>query len=108
VAAGLDPGQRAVGFSAIRGGEYLANEIDGLQRRTFGRSSGNWVLEHEFHFGGFARTTGELAAFTEAFRARHGVELDRVYVAKMMYGLFATVKRGDIEPGSSVVALVTG
>jgi 1-aminocyclopropane-1-carboxylate deaminase len=108
VAAGLDPGQRAIGFSAIRGGEYLANEIDRLQRRTFERSSGNWVLEHEFHFGGFARTTDELAAFIKAFRARHGVELDRVYVAKMMYGLFATIRRGDIEPGSTLVALVTG
>jgi 1-aminocyclopropane-1-carboxylate deaminase len=108
VAAGLDPGQRAVGFSAIRGGEYLASEIDRLQRSTFVRNSGNWVLEHEFHFGGFARRTDELAAFTTAFRARHGVELERVYVAKMMYGLFAKVRRGDIEPGSSVVALVTG
>ena len=72
MAAGLDPGQRAIGFSAIRGGEYLANEVDGLQRRTFGRNSGNWVLEPGFHFGGFARTTNELAAFIEAFRARHG------------------------------------
>ncbi len=108
VAAGLHPGQRAIGFTAIRGGEYVANEVDRLQRRTFGRNSGNWVLEHEFHFGGFARTTDELAAFTEAFRARHGIELDRVYVAKMMYGLFAKVQRGDIEPGSRVVALVTG
>jgi 1-aminocyclopropane-1-carboxylate deaminase len=100
VAAGLKPGQRAMGFSAIRGGEYLADEIDRLQRSTFGRNSGNWVLEHEFHFGGFARTTDELAAFAQAFSARHGVELDRVYVAKMMYGLFAKVQRGDIEPGS--------
>ena len=54
-----------------------------------------------------SRTTDELAAFIEAFRARHGVELDRVYVAKM-YWLFAKVKRGDFDPDRSVVALVTG
>jgi 1-aminocyclopropane-1-carboxylate deaminase len=79
VAAGLKPGQRAIGFSAIRGGEYLADEIDRLHRRRFGRNSGNWVLAREFHFGGFARTTDEQAAFAQAFSARYGVELDRLY-----------------------------
>ena len=42
------------------------------------------------------------------FADRHGVTLDRIYVAKMMFGLLSLVERGSIAPGSTVVAVITG
>ncbi|WP_424535008.1 1-aminocyclopropane-1-carboxylate deaminase/D-cysteine desulfhydrase [Sphaerisporangium viridialbum] len=107
IASALPPGCRAVGFPVLKGGEYLAGEVERLQCEAFGTSSPGWSLECGFHFGGFARTTRELGAFIEDFAARHGQALDRVYVAKMMYGIFELVARGAFPPGTRLVAVVT-
>jgi len=42
------------------------------------------------------------------FAARHGTALERVYVAKMMYGSYARAGQGSFVPGSTVVAVITG
>jgi len=108
IAAGLRAGQRAIGFSALKGGQFLTGEIDELQRQAFGSNSGNWTIEHEFHFGGFARKTAELQAFIDTFEQRHRLTLDWVYVAKMIYGIFALAERGVFAPGTRVLAVITG
>lgn len=108
IAAGLRPGQRAIGFSALKGGQFLAAEVDELQRRAFGANSGNWTIEYGFHCGGFAKKPPELQAFIDAFKRRHGLVLDWVYVAKMMYGIFTLIRTGALEPGTRVVAVITG
>ncbi|MDG4830859.1 pyridoxal-phosphate dependent enzyme [Solwaraspora sp. WMMD1047] len=108
IAAGLRPGQRAVGFSALRGGEFLAGEVRRLQTEAFGAPGTNWHLEHGHHFGGFARGTPELAAFIDDFAGRHGLLLDRIYVAKMMFGLFARCEQRAFPVGTTVVAVITG
>jgi 1-aminocyclopropane-1-carboxylate deaminase len=108
IAAGLRAGQRAIGFSALKGGQFLAGEVDELQQQASGSNSGNWTIELEFHFGGFARKTAELQAFIDTFEQRHGLVLDWVYVAKMIYGIFALAERGVLAPGTRVVAVITG
>ncbi|MGI5491552.1 1-aminocyclopropane-1-carboxylate deaminase/D-cysteine desulfhydrase [Microtetraspora malaysiensis] len=106
LAAGLAPGRKAVGFSVLKGGEFLGDEVARLQREALGRVTDNWRVECAFHFGGYARATPELRAFAEDFRVRHGLRLDLVYVAKMMYGIYALAR--ELTPGTVVVALITG
>ncbi|GAA0401555.1 1-aminocyclopropane-1-carboxylate deaminase [Acrocarpospora corrugata] len=108
IAAGLTPGQRAIGFPALRGATYLTNEITRLQHETLGHPTPNWHLETTYHFGGYARTTPELSTFIEDFDHRHGIRLDRIYVAKMMYGLLDMIASGTFSPGTTVVAVITG
>jgi len=108
IAAGLGAGQRAIGFSVLKGGQFLAAEVDKLQRQAFGSNSGNWTIEYDFHGGGFAKKPPELASFIDAFEQRHGLVLDWVYVAKMMYGIFALARNGAFERGTRLVAVVTG
>jgi 1-aminocyclopropane-1-carboxylate deaminase len=55
IAAGLAPGREAIGFSVLKGGQFLVREVESLQRLAFGAPSGNWRIETEFHFGGFAK-----------------------------------------------------
>lgn len=107
IALGLSEGQEAVGFSALKGGEFLTDDVGRLQQE-YGRTTGNWSIETEFHFGGFARRTGELDAFIRDFDERHEITLERIYVAKMMYGIFALVQRRRFTPGTTIVAVVTG
>jgi 1-aminocyclopropane-1-carboxylate deaminase len=112
IAAGLRDGQRAIGFSALRGGaRFLPAAVEALQAAAFGGSPdspGRWVIDDRFHFGGFARRTAELDRFIAEFAARHGLTLDWVYVAKMMYGIYARAGDGSFAPGTTVVAVVTG
>jgi 1-aminocyclopropane-1-carboxylate deaminase len=108
LAANLAPGQRAIGFSVLKGGEFLAAEVERLQRAAYGSGSRNWHIEYGFHFGGYAKRTPELDAFIADWASRHGTVLDRIYVAKMMYGILALTRAGTFPTGTTVVAVVTG
>jgi 1-aminocyclopropane-1-carboxylate deaminase len=101
IAAGLR-GQRALGFAVLKGGRFLDDDV----RRLQGRDTGNWSIEYDFHFGGYAKRTAVLDAFVDDFRGRHGVALDWVYEAKMMYGLFARIADGAFPRGTVVVAVL--
>ena len=101
-------GLRAIGVSVLRGGEFLAGEVGRLQELAVGQRLDNWRVETEFHFGGFARTTVGLNDFAADFAARHALALDRVYVAKMMCGLYALAERGEFARGTTVAAVLTG
>lgn len=107
LAGGLAAGQRAIGFPVLKGG-FLGPEVERLQREAFGGRRGDWTLDERFHFGGYARSSAELEEFAEDFRARHGVALERVYVAKMLYGLTALAEEGAFAAGTNVVAVITG
>jgi 1-aminocyclopropane-1-carboxylate deaminase len=105
IAAGLPDGVRAVGFSSLKGGDFLVEEVRELQRQ-YGKQTANWSIETDFHFGGYARRKPELDRFVEDFRDRHSVTLDWVYEAKMMYGLFELVAAGRFPPGTVIVAVL--
>jgi 1-aminocyclopropane-1-carboxylate deaminase len=107
LAAGLAPGRRAVGIPVLRGG-FLTGDIHDLQRRAFGGPRGDWSLDERFHFGGYARTTDELEAFAADFEQRHGLPVERLYVAKMLYGLLVLAEEGAFPRGTTVAAVVTG
>jgi 1-aminocyclopropane-1-carboxylate deaminase len=108
IALGLRPGQRALGFSVLKNGGFLADEVSRLQREAADRNVGRWDIELGYHFGGYAKTTPELTAFVADFKRRHGLLLDRVYVAKMMYGIMDLSRNGRFASGSTVIAVITG
>jgi 1-aminocyclopropane-1-carboxylate deaminase/D-cysteine desulfhydrase-like pyridoxal-dependent ACC family enzyme len=108
IAHGLAAGQRALGFSALKGGQFLAGRVADLQREAFGAGSGNWSIEYGSHFGGFAKRNAELDVFAADFARRHGLTLNWVYAAKMMHGIVALAGTAAIPPGTAVVAVITG
>ena len=107
IAAATPPDRRALGFSVLKGGGFLVDEVKRLQRE-YGNETTNWSIELDYHFGGFARRTTALDDFIADFRRRHGVQLDWVYVAKMLYGIFTMAQRGAFVPDTSVIAVITG
>ncbi|MDJ0462171.1 pyridoxal-phosphate dependent enzyme [Streptomyces sp. H27-C3] len=105
--AGLAPEQRAIGFPVLRGG-FLDDGIRTLQRAAFGAPVGDWSLDERFHGGGYARTTPELDSFAEDFGARHRLPVERLYVAKMLFGLATLTAEGAFAPGTTLAAVITG
>jgi 1-aminocyclopropane-1-carboxylate deaminase len=107
LASGLAAGQRAIGFPVLRGG-FLEREIRDLQDAAFGGRAGDWQLDERFHFGGFARTSPALDAFADDFQERHRLPVERVYVAKMLYGLTVLAQEGALPAGTTVAAVISG
>ena len=62
----------------------------------------------QYHFGGYAKFTGELIHFINAFREQHSIALDPVYTGKMMYGIFDQIRKGYFKKGSKIIAVHTG
>jgi 1-aminocyclopropane-1-carboxylate deaminase len=106
IAAGLSPGQRAIGFATLKG-SFLTEEVAELQRRTYGQVSDNWHIENDFHFGGYAKIPPQLDTFAANFGADHGFEVDRIYVAKMLYGITTMIETDEFVPGTRIIAVIT-
>jgi 1-aminocyclopropane-1-carboxylate deaminase len=108
VAAGVRPDQLVVGVPVLKGAAFLEGDIVGLQEQVYGARAGSWRLECDYHFGGYAKRTRELDEFIDDFEGRHGLRLDWVYEAKMMYALFDQVARKAFPGGTTIVALISG
>ncbi|MEV7393340.1 pyridoxal-phosphate dependent enzyme [Streptomyces sp. NPDC091215] len=106
LAAGLGPAGRALGVPVLKGG-FLAGDIARLQVEAFGGRRGEWSLDERFHFGGYGRTPPELHAFAEDFEDRHGLGVERLYVAKLLYGLVTMAQEGAFGRGTAVAAVIT-
>ena len=101
--------QAAIGFSALKGGEFLVKEISNFIEQTAPRRTiDNWHIESNFHFGGYAKINHELVRFMQMFQSRYEIPLDAVYTAKMFYGLFEQIKSGVFQPGTVIVAIHSG
>ncbi|WP_406863065.1 pyridoxal-phosphate dependent enzyme [Streptomyces sp. HUAS MG47] len=107
LAAGLGTEQRALGVPVLRGG-FLGAAVEELQEAALGGRRGAWSLDERFHFGGYARTDPALDAFARDFEARHGLVVERLYVAKMLYGLLALAEEGAFPSGTRLAAVITG
>jgi 1-aminocyclopropane-1-carboxylate deaminase len=78
--------QRAIGYAAIKGHRPHPD------------------VEPDFHFGGYAKRTPSLDAFIDDFRDRHGITLNWVYEAKMMYGIVA--QAGRFPRGATLIVVI--
>jgi 1-aminocyclopropane-1-carboxylate deaminase len=96
------PHQHVLGFSALKNAHYLEETI-----REY-TAAENWTLIHDFHVGGFAKKNTELLEMIVSFKQRHRIELDFIYTAKMVYGLYQMIETAAIAAGSSVLLIHTG
>ena len=112
--SGMKEGQEALGFVALKGGEYLEEVITNLTQSLLPRggdvrdSGQRGRLVQDYHFGGFAKTTPELLRFKREFEKQFGFELDYIYTAKMFYGIFDLIKKNHFPENTTIVAIHTG
>jgi 1-aminocyclopropane-1-carboxylate deaminase len=107
LAAGTPAGVRVLGFSSLKGGGFLADDVRHLQR-AYGCVTDNWELQLDYHFGGFARRPDALRDFAFDFEERHGLALELTYVAKMLAGILDMVSAQRFARGTVIVAIITG
>lgn len=107
----LPEGKRLMGFPALRGGDFLEDEILTLVGESGLRPiwpQAALELETAYHFGGFGKMTPELLTFALDFHHRTGIRLDPVYTSKMLFGIYDLVRRGTFAKGITLLAIHTG
>lgn len=98
------------GVAVLKQGEFLRSGIaDYLQTLTDSNPTDcNWVLDTQYHWGGYARFPAQLAVFVREFERTHKIMLDPVYTAKMMSAFYQRVTEGMYKPGSRILLVHTG
>ena len=94
--------QKALGFPALKGGNFLKEEIHKYVHNS------QWELIIDYHFGGYAKVDESLITFMNEFKKKHHIALDPVYTAKMMFGLWDLIEKDYFRRGSTIVAIHTG
>jgi len=70
--------------------------------------SKNYEVNHDYHFGGYAKASQELVGFINQFKRNHKIQLDPVYTSKMLYATFELIDKNYFKEGEQIVILHTG
>ena len=106
--AGCNNQHQILGFSALKGGDFLNKDINELLLAYNGRSYDNWDIQTDYHFGGYAKIKPELIEFINDFKKKHDIQLEPIYTGKMMFGIYDLIRKGFFKPDSTIIALHTG
>jgi 1-aminocyclopropane-1-carboxylate deaminase/D-cysteine desulfhydrase-like pyridoxal-dependent ACC family enzyme len=101
---GMNSSKKLIGFSSLKGGEFLVEEI----RRMTSPEKTNWSVNSDYHFGGYGKATSELKKFIVDTNHIHQLPLDIVYTSKMFFGVLDLIKKGFFKKGSTLLVLHTG
>jgi 1-aminocyclopropane-1-carboxylate deaminase len=110
----MKPNQYVLGFSSLRHGDWLRDEV--LKHLRYflmdddaaGELSSQFTIITRYDFGGYAKWNDELMQFIRQFETDHGIPLDQVYTGKMMYGLLDMIANGELDDYHNILAIHTG
>ncbi|MFN0034426.1 MAG: 1-aminocyclopropane-1-carboxylate deaminase/D-cysteine desulfhydrase [Saprospiraceae bacterium] len=115
IVAGLvAPNSRALVFP-VSSHDFDKDTLLRMVAKTDLRDAPHWTemerrlsIVHDYTFGGFAKLHPPVMDFARSFFQQTNILLDPIYTAKMFFGVFDMLAKGDFAPGSTVVALHTG
>lgn len=67
-----------------------------------------YTVFYDYHFGGYARKTGELLHFMNSIYQKHELPTDFVYTGKLLFGLMHLVQNDHFQPGSRILMVHSG
>jgi len=108
IICGLQGKKKIIGFSVLKNGEFLNDEVKKLVNDFSGKELFNWHIETNYHFRGYAKHTKELEDFISQMKQQHNLPLEFVYSAKMVFGVFDLISKNYFPEGSKILMLHTG
>lgn len=113
IIASLDHSKTIIGFPALKGGEFLVNDIQQLLndysiKFNAAIENNNWKLNTDYHFGGYGKISNELVGFVNDFKQKHHIPLDLIYTGKMLFGIYHIAKTTEQLNGKKIVVVHTG
>ena len=107
VISALSGQKQVIGFSALKG-DFLQNEVKQLLLDFNGSHHDNWLIDSNYHFGGYAKIKPELLDFMQSFELRHSILLEPIYTAKALFGLYHLIQTDHFPKGSRILFIHTG
>lgn len=68
----------------------------------------SFSLNHDYHFGGYAKKTPALLHFMNAFYASSNIPTDFVYTGKLMFAIDDLIQKNYFPEGSRILAIHSG
>ena len=100
----LKPQQRAMGIAVLKGVGYLESLVEQfLPART-----DNWHIAHDFHHGGYAKTSAPLLTLIQSVSEQHQLPLEPVYSGKVLFALKSMLASHVFAQGTRILVLHTG
>ncbi|HEV8513070.1 MAG TPA: pyridoxal-phosphate dependent enzyme [Cyclobacteriaceae bacterium] len=108
IIAGLEGKKSVLGFSVLKNGDFLNEEVRRLLQEYSEKDYLNWSIQTDYHFGGYAKKTSELEKFILQMKHEYDLNLDPIYTGKMVAGVFDLIKKNYFPRGSTILLLHTG
>lgn len=125
---------QVLGIGVLKGEEYLESLVTQFLNKS-GRTRAYlpWRIEHNFHFGAYAKTTPQLDTFCNTFNQQQStlhklqplandkidtplrsdkidtpLSIEPVYSGKCFYAVKSLIQQGYFPPGSRILVIHTG
>jgi 1-aminocyclopropane-1-carboxylate deaminase/D-cysteine desulfhydrase-like pyridoxal-dependent ACC family enzyme len=114
IALSLKGNQKLLGFPALKGGEFLLDEMKTFINMVVNDTEttqdvlNKVQLITDYHFGGYAKINEELISFLQDFNVKHNIKWDLIYNGKMVFGVYDLIKKGFFPKGSKILLIHTG
>ena len=96
--------QQALGVAVLKGEGYLESLVSSLLPQP----NSAWKVAHQYHHGGYAKTSPDLLSFCQTFQEETRIPVEPVYSGKLFFALKAMIGDGLFSPGQTIIALHTG
>lgn len=97
---------KAIGVGVLKGEDYLEGLVEQFLPASLDRS--NWHIDHNYHFGGYAKAPNELQTFCNDFNNTFDFDIEPVYSGKAFSAVKDMLAKGMFKDGSRIVILHTG
>ena len=92
-----------IGFGVLKNLNDLPERF-----KELGVNLKKYSFNGDYHFGGYAKKTDELISFMKRFYEENQIELDFVYTAKMMFGVYDLIQKNYFPEGAKILCIHTG
>lgn len=101
---GVQPHQKVIGINVLKNNFSIEAEIAAL----LSACNRNYCIHYDYHFGGYAKYTGELIQFMNTWYQQTGIPSDFVYTGKLFYAMHHLIYNDYFPAGSNVLIIHSG
>ncbi len=103
--AGAPPEVQVLGFPVLKGAGFLEADTLKFLKDIMPGEWINYKMFFDYHFGGYAKSDDKLLSFIARIEGRTGLFADRIYFAKMLYGLYELIGKDYFPENKIIIAL---
>jgi 1-aminocyclopropane-1-carboxylate deaminase len=96
--------QIVLGFSVLKNNKSLKRSVSSL----LNKGKYNYQINHDYHFGGYAKSRPELLKFMNEFYQQTTIPTDFVYTGKLFFAVMDLVGNNHFKPHSQILVIHSG